>query len=274
MKRLMPALLLSPLLLCLGLLECAPVSAAAPGHCQTFTATPVPNDPNAVRIVTPRGTTVARRYASLPPGQAPTAVCSVYRGFFDFDHDTVSTVRDTVVLTQGATVRWIQYFPDFHTVTNGTDSGDLNAASEFNAILDGVTTRFDWTFNTVGQHDFFCFIHEPVMLGTIYILPASVDVKPGVIRKATFSRSPTPNPTRGEVRFAIALPRTTRVLLTVHDVTGRMLATLRDTSLPPGEHFVSWDGRARDGRLAPAGRYFIRLAAGDVRESRAVSLIH
>ncbi len=265
--------LLAPLL-ALALLEYGPASAAPTGHCAPYTVTPVAGDPFSVRIQTARGTTVARRYAPIGPDRAPTAAFAVYRNFFDYDHDTTTTIRDTIVVTQGATVRWTQYQPDFHTVTNGTDSGDLNAASEFNAILDGVVTQFDWTFNTTGQHDFFCFIHEPVMLGTIFVLPAAVDAPPSVIRRAMFSRPPTPNPMRGEVRFAVALPRAERVLLTVHDVTGRTVATIQDDVLAAGEHSLSWNGRVRDGRVAASGRYFLRLAAGDVRESRAISLIH
>ena len=248
--------------------------AAVPGHCAPARITPVAGESGAFQIETAHGTTIARRQVRSAFAAPPTAVFRVYPAFFDFDGDTVRTVRDTIVVVAGSTVSWIQYQPDFHTVTNGADSGDPNAAVEFSAILDGTTTRFDWTFTTPGKHDFFCFIHEPAMEGTVFVVPATLDVKPGVIHRASFTRPPAPNPTRGDVSFAIALPHAARVLLTVHDVAGRSVASLEDAAFAAGEHAFRWDGRGSDGVRLQSGRYFVRLAADGIVETRAVSLIH
>jgi plastocyanin len=246
---------------------------ASAGHCTPARITPVPGDPGAFSIETAHGTTIAREPAPPAAVIVPAAVCRVYTGTFDFDGDTVRTVRDTIVLVAGATVRWIQYQTDFHTVTNGADSGDPNAAAEFNTILNGNRRQFDWTYTTPGRHDFFCFIHEPDMEGSVIVIPATADVKPGVIREAAFSRPPTPNPTRGTLSFAVALPHAMRVLVTVHDVAGRTVATLENGPLDAGEHGYRWDGRGNDGRILRSGRYFVRLAAGGGVQSRAVTLL-
>lgn len=256
-----------------NLLSAFTLPAAGAEHCAPAKITAVAGDPGAYRVETARGVTVARRPANPAFLDPPTAVFRVYPGHFDFDGDTLTTIRDTIVVVSGSTVSWIQYQADFHTVTNGRDSGDLNAATEYNAILDGVVKRFDWTFTTPGQHDFFCFIHEPNMEGSVIVIPATADVKPGVIRKPSFTRPPSPNPTRGAVSCAIALPRAARVLLTVHDVAGRTVATIEDAPLAAGEHAFRWDGRGRAGPALQSGRYFIRLAVDGVVESRAVSLL-
>jgi len=107
----------------------------------------------------------------------------------------------------------------------------------------------------------------------VLVVAATVDVKPGVIRKATFSRPPSPNPTRGDVAFAVVLPRATAVRISVHDVLGRTVATLEDGPLSAGEHPYRWNGRAADGRVAGSGRYFVRLSAGSTLETRAISLV-
>ena len=256
------------------LLSPLPSSAAATGHCAPARVTAVPGDPGAFLIETAHGSTVARR--PIPPAvlTPPTATFRVYPWMIDFDGDTLKTIRDTIVVVQGSTVSWLQYQPDFHTITSGADSGDPNAGAEFNAILDGVgTTRFDFTFTTLGQHDFFCFIHEPIMEGTVIVIPATADVTPGILREAGFTRPPAPNPTRGGVSFAIALPRALRVQLSVLDIAGRVVATIEDAPLPAGERSYRWDGRANDGRPLRSGRYFVRLAAGDRAQTRAVSLI-
>jgi flagellar hook assembly protein FlgD len=129
-------------------------------------------------------------------------------------------------------------------------------------------------FTTVGRHDFFCFIHEPLMEGSIIVTSATAGVGPsGVLTRPAFTRPPTPNPTRGAVGFAIALPRSEQVSLAVHDIAGRIVARLQDGALPAGEYPFRWDGRGTDGRLVQSGRYFIRLQAGSVLETRPVSIV-
>lgn len=253
------------------------VAAAPMGHCAAATATPVPGDPAAYRIETAHGSTVARRYPQPSAGQlaATTAVIRVFPNSFDADGDTLGTVHDTILVAPGTVIRWVRAGPGFHTVTNGADSGDPNAAAEYNAIFDDLTNSFERTFVTLGKHDFFCFIHEPTMEGTVIVTSATTGVTPlGVLRRATFTRPPSPNPTRGELSFAIALPRAARVSLTVHDVAGRSVATIEDNALPAGEYPYRWNGRDDGGHLLQSGRYFVRLAVGDVRESRAISLVH
>jgi len=69
-----------------------------------------------------------------------------------------------------------------------------------------------------------------------------------------------PNPFRGSLRLAYALPRGGRVQLSVFDVLGRKRAVLVDGDRSPGRHSVTWDGRDRTGAACAAGIYFLRLA--------------
>ncbi len=73
-----------------------------------------------------------------------------------------------------------------------------------------------------------------------------------------------PNPFRagpaGEVtRITFTLPRLSPVRLRVYDLSGRMVATLLDTQLPPGEYGVPWTGLDATGRRVASGMYFYRL---------------
>jgi hypothetical protein len=68
----------------------------------------------------------------------------------------------------------------------------------------------------------------------------------------------TPTPTRGGVRFALALPRAARVTLAITDVSGRTVATPADENMGAGSRLLAWDGRTADGPAAP-GLYFARL---------------
>jgi plastocyanin len=254
----------------------ATAALAARGHCAPAIVTPIADDPGAYRIQTPHGTTIARRPA--PVTQLETGPVVVFRVFpfsFDADGDTLGTVHDTIVVAPGTTVRWVRAGPGFHTVTNGADSGDPNAAAEYNDIMDDATNAIERVYTIAGRHDFFCFIHEPVMLGSIIVTSATLGVGPnGVLARAAFTRPPTPNPTRGALAFAIGLPRSGPVSLAVHDLAGRRVARIHDGPLPPGEHPFRWDGLGADGRVLSSGRYFIRLEAGSVRETRPVSIVH
>jgi hypothetical protein len=70
-----------------------------------------------------------------------------------------------------------------------------------------------------------------------------------------------PSPMRGTGSFGFVLPREIRARLSVLDLQGREVAVLADGVFPAGRRVVTWDGRTERGS-APAGLYFVRLAAG------------
>ncbi len=78
-----------------------------------------------------------------------------------------------------------------------------------------------------------------------------------------------PNPFRSwtEVRFRLAQPGPAAV--TLYDVAGRLVRVLRAGDLPAGDHAATWDGRGNSGPVA-GGIYFVRLEAGERRETRRV----
>lgn len=258
----------------------APPPAAAPvamagGHCASAIVTPVAGDPGAYRIQTPHGATIARRAVPLTSNATSVAEFRVLPSSFDADGDSLGTLHDTILVAPGTTVRWVRAGPGFHTITNGANRNDPAAATEYSILFDDATNVAERVFTTIGRHDFFCFIHDPLMEGSIIVTSATAGVGPsGVLTRPAFTRPPTPNPTRGALGFAIALPRSAQVSLAVHDIAGRIVARLQDGALPAGEYPFRWDGRGTDGRLVQSGRYFIRLQAGSVLETRPVSIVH
>ncbi|MBI5711513.1 MAG: hypothetical protein HZC42_14605 [Candidatus Eisenbacteria bacterium] len=263
------ALLLSSL----SLLILVRAGHAAPRCAAHATVTAVPGVPGAFRIETAHGTTVARHAprAAAPAAGAALFVVSALDTTFDVDGDP-ATVHDTLFVPVGSTVRW-QLVTGIHTVTNGHDSGDPEAGTRFSYLLDGARPTFDSTFSQPTTLYFFCYFHEPVMGGTL-IVHQDAGVPGGAPpAAAAFSRLPAPNPARGAMTFAIALPREEQVEITVLDLAGRRVATLARDRLAAGEHAFTWDGAAGAGARAPAGQYRVRLRAGGVDESRAFSLV-
>jgi hypothetical protein len=82
-----------------------------------------------------------------------------------------------------------------------------------------------------------------------------------------------PNPFHLTTTLRFAIPQRGPVLLTVHDVSGRSIATLEDGWRTAGEFVRIWDGRDRGGQRVTPGIYFIRLEAGDLTATRKMVLL-
>jgi hypothetical protein len=85
--------------------------------------------------------------------------------------------------------------------------------------------------------------------------------------------APAPNPARGPVTLAFALPAPGSARLTVHDVAGRRVATLFDGAAPAGRSQAGWDGRDESGAAVAAGTYFVRLESeGETRTEKLIRI--
>ena len=73
----------------------------------------------------------------------------------------------------GTAVHWRNVGPFDHTVTSGLSSKAADGpGEEFDRVL-GSGKEFDFTFDTVGDHPYFCRPHEPMgMKGVVTVLPA------------------------------------------------------------------------------------------------------
>jgi hypothetical protein len=78
-----------------------------------------------------------------------------------------------------------------------------------------------------------------------------------------------PNPFTGRTSFRYAAPRTGRVSLAIHDLTGARIRSLVEGSAA-AQGVVECDGRTQAGARAPAGIYFARLESGHTRASLRV----
>jgi hypothetical protein len=77
-----------------------------------------------------------------------------------------------------------------------------------------------------------------------------------------------PNPFNPSTEITYAVPRGSRVVLTIADALGRVQAVLVDGEKPAGTYSVSWNASQ-----LPSGTYFYRLQAGDFVETRKMILM-
>jgi hypothetical protein len=71
----------------------------------------------------------------------------------------------------------------------------------------------------------------------------------------------SPNPFQRSVEISFALAEEGPVRLEVFDATGRLVRTLRNEVMDPGNHRVVWDGRSDGGERTGAGIYFYQLTS-------------
>ncbi|MFH1680156.1 MAG: M20/M25/M40 family metallo-hydrolase [Candidatus Eisenbacteria bacterium] len=76
-------------------------------------------------------------------------------------------------------------------------------------------------------------------------------------------RANRPNPFNPSTAIRFTLPRTSTVLLAVHDAAGRIVRVLENGALEAGEHERVWDGTSNAGLPAGSGVYFYRLTTGE-----------
>ena len=82
---------------------------------------------------------------------------------------------------------------------------------------------------------------------------------------------PNPFNPRTTIAFTLSGPGRTRVA--IHDLAGRLVATLLERDLAAGRHTVEWNGRAADGRAVASGVYFLCVESGRSRAGEKMLLL-
>jgi hypothetical protein len=83
------------------------------------------------------------------------------------------------------------------------------------------------------------------------------------VARLLLAASPNPSPSGATVSFEMRAGPEAK--LTLHELSGRRVATLSGGSRAVGIRRLDWDGRGTEGRILPAGVYMARLADGPTR---------
>jgi len=109
-----------------------------------------------------------------------------------------------------------------------------------------------------------------VPLGTLTFVKRHVSDVP---EAGTLTVTAFPNPFNPSTRIAWDLPRSGRMVLTLHDLGGRRVRTLVDGDRPAGSGSRVWDGRDDTGRTLPSGAYVFQLLTAGQRRSGGLTLL-
>jgi hypothetical protein len=81
-----------------------------------------------------------------------------------------------------------------------------------------------------------------------------------------------PNPFNPETQISYNLSEGTHVKLTVYNVLGQQVKVLVDEFQSAGTNIVIWDSRNENGKRVSSGIYFYKLQAGEVIQTKKMSL--
>lgn len=85
--------------------------------------------------------------------------------------------------------------------------------------------------------------------------------------------SPNPFNPHTTITFSIGGFEPARANLSIYDLTGKLVVTLVDGIVEPGDHSVVWDGNDTAGRSSASGVYLYTLEARETRETRKMVLV-
>lgn len=102
-----------------------------------------------------------------------------------------------------------------------------------------------------------------------YNLTSSTQEKPPIAAKPNVF----PNPASEQVNIEYELTREASVKLEIYDLSGRLLVSRHQGSMPSGKHILTWDGVEAAGSMAPNGTYVFRIMADNAVSSGLISLV-
>jgi hypothetical protein len=82
-----------------------------------------------------------------------------------------------------------------------------------------------------------------------------------------------PNPFNPSTAISYAVPKTSTVYVRVYDILGRLVKTLVNAQLSPGNYATVWNGMNDEGQRVGSGIYFYTLEAGSFRTMKKMLLL-
>lgn len=175
----------------------------------------------------------------------------------DYDHAWVRASRDGINWvtiwtneTEMATPGWVQMELDLSDVASNQE---------------GVYLR--WTMGTTDAGWKYCGWNiDDIQIFAFEDVPTVIPVVSGNETRVTV----TPNPFRDQTRLSFSLEHTDFVTLAIFNITGKLVKTIADQTMPAGKHQLIWDGANENGDKVPEGVYFYQLKTRDKTQSGKV----
>jgi len=163
---------------------------------------------------------------------------------------------DTLMVSTGDTVLWINTDIRLHTTTSGVngtpnglwDSGTMNPNDSFSFI-----------FASAGNYPYYCTFHYLMGMNGLVIVN-SVDIKETSRQlKPAFTIKNYPNPFVNNLTFNFELKNSGKVAIKIFDALGQPIKNIVVSAMTDGIHSIVWDGTDFNGKPVQNGLYFYRM---------------
>ena len=101
----------------------------------------------------------------------------------------------------------------------------------------------------------------------------SVQPKDQIVPAKFFVSQNYPNPFNPSTTIEIQLAETNNLIVSIFDVTGRLINTLVNNKLEAGLYSVEWNGKDQNGRLLPTGVYIMKVVSGQNSHNQKIAFI-
>jgi hypothetical protein len=118
-----------------------------------------------------------------------------------------------------------------------------------------------------------CFVASPFSEEIIIQIATGVEDNAVAMPMTTFLGKNYPNPFNAVTRIRFGLKANEYVGIKIFNIKGQTIKTLVDEWKKAGYHAVEWDGSDQNNEPIPSGTYFVKMKAGQYRESIKVILI-
>ena len=180
-------------------------------------------------------------------------------------------VPDTLIISEGDSVLWINTSAIFHTTTSGV-SGVPNGY--WNSGSMASNDSFSFHFDSTGVFPYYCTPHWTLgMVGQITVEALGIEELKQTLPLEFNVGKAYPNPFNQRVRIDYTLPVAGRLRVSVYNSGGQLVRVLSNATMPGGKYLVFWDGRDEDGDQVGLGAYFVQIAFDNSIEQRKVLLL-
>ena len=104
---------------------------------------------------------------------------------------------------------------------------------------------------------------------TLVSIEPDKDILPGEF----FVSQNYPNPFNPTTNVNIQLPEQNNLIVSIYDVSSRLINTLVDEKLDAGFYSIEWNGKDKFGQAVPTGVYFMKVVSGDFTATKKMVYI-
>ena len=109
--------------------------------------------------------------------------------------------------------------------------------------------------------------------GLYNVTLTSVQPKDQIVPDKFYVSQNYPNPFNPSTTIEIQLAETNNLIVSIFDVTGRLINTLVSNKLEAGLYSVDWNGKDQNGRLVPTGVYIMKVVSGKNNHNQKIAFV-